>query len=144
MILAPCSPCLFWALCWAPHLGWADIKFNKIPSPMGLLLPSPSRCPEPPFHFLPVLLHQSFPNCTHDNNSRSAFSVSFRYWSMSTSQANFGQQPEERQEDVIVWRSCPRCVYQGLQKSLTATLADHVVNSPVCAWGEARGKMSHK
>lgn len=57
---------------------------------------------------------------------------------MGTSQADFGQQSEEGQQDVVVGRRSPCCVHQGLQKGFAAPLADHVANPPVCAYGERK------
>lgn len=53
----------------------------------------------------------------------------------STSLAHPGQQPQQGQEGAMVRGLCLGGRGQGLQQSLTAPFADHVVNSPSSAWG---------
>lgn len=98
---------------------------------MGLLYPS-----SPWYQGLPNASYKTFPNNSHTSGPQNTLSVLFGSQSLDTSEANFGQQPEERQKNVIVRRRCPCSIHEGLQEGFTATLADHVVNPPVCAWGK--------
>ena len=98
-------------------------------SPAGQVLPSSPRHLE----LLPLCSPIKAPQIIPMITSPDTLPAILGSGGVGTSEANFGQQPEERQEDDVVRRGRPGRVHQGPQKGFTPTLADHVADPPVCA-----------